>query len=317
MAETSARIPEKGASNTDAQLRFAASAVIGAIVAGAIYFARPVLIPLALAILLAFALAPVAAFATPTPAQQASKDCASLRAKTGATAFVQAFGSAGMSNAFGKCVSKFAQAERANTTSANTLCSAEQADPNFAAVHGGMTFVAFYGKGNDKNAFGNCVSLKTQNSVKVEQGELNPAQTCTALRTRFGTTQFAQTFGTSENHRNAFGKCVSLVARFESTSVVNAASACLSELNDASFGDSHGGKTFAQFYGTNTDLSNAFGSCVAQKLQSATTKLQTSLATASKTCRAMRNADPSGFRNKYGNRPNAFAKCVVAHTQTK
>src|SRR5256885_15695376 len=57
---------------------------------------------------LAFALAPVAAFATPTPAQQASKDCASLRAKTGATAFVQAFGSAGMSNAFGKCVSKFA-----------------------------------------------------------------------------------------------------------------------------------------------------------------------------------------------------------------
>src|SRR5437660_12570393 len=46
MAETSARIPEKGASNTDAQLRFAASAVIGAIVAGAIYFAPPVLPPL-------------------------------------------------------------------------------------------------------------------------------------------------------------------------------------------------------------------------------------------------------------------------------
>ena len=38
-------------------------------------------------IALAFALAPVAAYATPTPAQQASKDCASLRAKIGATAF--------------------------------------------------------------------------------------------------------------------------------------------------------------------------------------------------------------------------------------
>jgi hypothetical protein len=265
---------------------------------------------------LAFALAPVAAFAALTPAQQASKDCASLRAKMGANAFAQAFGSAGTTNAFGKCVSKFAQVERANLTSANTLCRAEQADPNFAAGHGGKTFVAFYGKGNDKNAFGNCVSLKTRNSVKVEQAELNPAQTCSALRTRLGTALFAQAFGTNENHRNAFGKCVSLVARSQSTSVVNAASTCLSELNDASFADSHAGKTFAQFYGTNTDLSNAFGKCVAQKLETATTKLQASLSTASKTCRAMRSTDPSGFRNRYGNRSNAFAKCVVAHTQT-
>ncbi len=58
MAETSARIPKKG-HMPDAQLRLAASAVIGAIIAGTIYFARPVLIPLALAILLAFALAPI------------------------------------------------------------------------------------------------------------------------------------------------------------------------------------------------------------------------------------------------------------------
>jgi hypothetical protein len=268
-------------------------------------------------IALTFALAPVAASATPTPAQQASKDCASLRAKTGATAFVQAFGSAGMSNAFGKCVSKFAQAERANTTSANTLCSAEQADPNFAAVHGGMTFVAFYGKGNDKNAFGNCVSLKTRNSVKVEQAGLNPAQTCSTLKTRFRTPLFAQAFGTNANHRNAFGKCVSLVARSQSTSFVNAATACLTELNDTTFADSHGAKTFAQFYGTNTDLSNAFGNCVAQKLGTATTKLQASLSTAAKTCRSMRSTNPTGFRNTYGNRSNAFAKCVVAHAQTK
>lgn len=61
MAGTSARtIREKdGASAPDAQLHFAASVVVGTIVAGAIYFARPVLVPLALAILLAFALAPI------------------------------------------------------------------------------------------------------------------------------------------------------------------------------------------------------------------------------------------------------------------
>src|SRR5437868_2414336 len=76
----------------------------------------------------AFALAPVAALAAPSPTQQASKDCASLRAKIGGTAFAQTFGSAGTSNAFGKCVSRFTPVERANLTSANTLCSAEQAD---------------------------------------------------------------------------------------------------------------------------------------------------------------------------------------------
>src|SRR5438477_311237 len=164
-------------------------------------------------IVTAFALAPVAAFATPTPAQQAAKDCAALRAKMGVSPFVQAFASPGTSN--------------------------------------------------------------------------------------------------------AFGKCVSMVPRSQSTSVINAATMCLSELNDANFADSHGGKTFAQVYGTNTDLSNAFGNCVAQKVQAATTKLQASLTSASKTCRAMRSSDPAGFRSKYGSRSNAFAKCVVAQAHTK
>jgi len=60
MAGKHVRIREKdAAARPDAQLRVAASAVTGAIVAGGIYFARPVLIPLALAILLAFALAPI------------------------------------------------------------------------------------------------------------------------------------------------------------------------------------------------------------------------------------------------------------------
>lgn len=60
MAERRTRVREKvAAAAPEAQLRFAASVVVGAIVAGAIYFARPVLIPLALAILLAFALAPI------------------------------------------------------------------------------------------------------------------------------------------------------------------------------------------------------------------------------------------------------------------
>jgi hypothetical protein len=267
--------------------------------------------------LLAFALAPVAALAAPTPAKQAAKDCASLRAKMGAAAFAQAFGSAGTSNAFGKCVAKFTQVEQANLTSSNKLCTAEQADPSFANTHGGKTFVQFYGTGNGRNAFGNCVSLKAQSSTKVEQSGMNPAQTCGAIRTLMTRSLFAQSFGTNASHRNAFGKCVSFVARSQSTSAVSAASACLTELNDANFAASHDGKTFAQFYGTNTDLSNAFGNCVAMKLGVATTKLKASVVSASKTCRAMRTNDPAGFRTKYGTRSNAFAKCVVAHTNGK
>jgi hypothetical protein len=266
---------------------------------------------------LACVLAPVAAFAAPTPAQQAAKDCAALRAKMGATAFAQAFGSPGTSNAFGKCVSKLAQVEQANVTSANSLCRAEQADPNFASTHGGKTFTQFYGTGKGRNAFGNCVSLKARSSSKAEQSELNPARTCSGLRTKLGRPLFAVAFGTNASHRNAFGKCVSLVARSQSTSVVNAATACLSELNDSGFAAAHGGKTFAQFYGTNSDLSNAFGNCVAQKLGAATAKLQASLSNASKTCRALRSSDPAGFRSKYGSRSNAFAKCVVAHAHAK
>ena len=266
---------------------------------------------------LAFALAPVAASAAPTPTQQASKDCSALRAKMGAAAFVQAFGTSGTSNAFGKCVSKLAQAEKANLTSANALCQAEQADPNFAATHGGKTFAQFYGKGNEKNAFGNCVSLKARNSSRAEQAAMNPARTCSALRAKLGRSLFALAFGTNANHANAFGKCVSLVARTQATSVVVAANACLDELNDPNFAASHSGQTFAQFYGTNSDLSNAFGNCVAQKLGVATAKLQTALTNASKTCRALRNSDPTGYRSKYGTRPNAFAKCVVAHAHAK
>jgi hypothetical protein len=265
---------------------------------------------------LAFALAPIAASAATAPAKQAAKDCASLRAKLGATAFAQAFGTSGASNAFGKCVSKFTQVEQANLTSANKLCSSEQVDPTFAATHGGKTFVQFYGTGTGKNAFGKCVSLKAQNSSKVEQSGMNPARTCSSIRTTMGAV-FAPSFGTNASHKNAFGKCVSLVARFQSTSVISAASACQTEVNDATFVATHDGKTFAQFYGTNSDLSNAFGNCVAMKLGAATTKLQASLASASKTCRAMRRNDPAGFRTRFGTRPNAFAKCVVANAHVK
>jgi predicted PurR-regulated permease PerM len=50
--------PRATSGSVNSQLRLAASAVIAAIVVAGVYFARPILVPLALAILLAFALAP-------------------------------------------------------------------------------------------------------------------------------------------------------------------------------------------------------------------------------------------------------------------
>jgi predicted PurR-regulated permease PerM len=58
MAQSTERVPERDKTGADAQLRFAASAIVAAIIIAAVYFARPILVPLALAILLAFALAP-------------------------------------------------------------------------------------------------------------------------------------------------------------------------------------------------------------------------------------------------------------------
>jgi hypothetical protein len=265
---------------------------------------------------LALVLAPIAALASPRPAQAASKDCSALRAKIGSAAFTQAFG--GGANAFGVCVSRFTRFEQADLSSANALCRAEQADPNFAAAHGGKTFVEFYGSGaKHKNAFGNCVSLKARNSSATARSGMNPARACAALRTRMTAALFRQSFGTNANHSNAFGKCVSIVARAQSTDLVTAAQACLAEATDANFASTHGGKSFQQFYGTNADLSNAFGNCVLKKLQASTAKLTQALVKASKTCKAMRRSDPATFRQRYGSRPNAFARCVSAQAKLK
>ncbi len=102
----------------------------------------------------------------------ASKACKAERAAMGVDAFNAKYGSnKNKKNALGKCVSaksgqKVAQAvadSSQQVVNAAQQCKAEQADPNFAASHGGKTFDQFYGTNpNLKNAFGKCVSSKAQ-----------------------------------------------------------------------------------------------------------------------------------------------------------
>jgi hypothetical protein len=96
----------------------------------------------------------------------------------------------------------------------------------------------------------------------------NAAKYCKALRAAAGDANFKAMFG---GGKNAYGKCVSKAARRdqkqEDQARTNAAKQCKAERaqNPDEFKAAHGGKTFAEFYGTNKNNKNAFGKCVSRK----------------------------------------------------
>jgi hypothetical protein len=167
---------------------------------------------LAAAVVPAFALADSHSAKTSAEAQ-----CRAERAAMGTAVFKQTYGTNhNRSNAFGKCVSKHASAnakiEAKAHDNASTQCQAERtADP--------AAFAQKYGTGkNGKNAFGKCVSQKAKAQAQAQeksqqQAEINAAKQCKAERASIGAAAFAQKYGTNHNKRNAFGKCVSKLAK--------------------------------------------------------------------------------------------------------
>jgi hypothetical protein len=257
----------------------------------------------------ALAVVPAALAASPDATKAASGACSALRTQLGATAFSQAYPT------FGQCVSRYAQLEQQNVSSAEASCTALQADPNFVAGHGGKSFDQFYGTGkNAKNAFGNCVSAHATASSQAEkQGRMNPSRTCIAARSRMGTASFALTYGKTANDRNAFGKCVSSVAHAQSANELSAAASCKAQQSDSTFTASHSGRTFAQVYGTNDDDSNAYGKCVSAAANEKSTAQQQATVAAAKACRAELNAGAAAFNTKYG----TFGRCVSQKAGSK
>jgi hypothetical protein len=149
------------------------------------------------------------------PTNAASAACKAERAKMGTATFKLTYGTnKNRSNALGKCISRHNKTETANQASASKACKAEQADPNFAAAHGGKTFDQFYGTGkNGKNGFGKCVSGKSKSESDADvKTNVNAAKTCKALRKSDNAT-FVAKYGSK---RNAFGKCVSATAKANS-----------------------------------------------------------------------------------------------------
>lgn len=259
---------------------------------------RMILLVVAVAVL-----APVTALAG-TSSTSPRSDCAKLRATMGTTAFSQAYTN------FGACVSAYAPIEQQLTAGAQATCTAQQADPTFAATHGGKTFDQFYGTGaKDQNPFANCVKIVAKTNRQTEQqGRMNPARTCRALRTQLGTSLFNQSYGKNANDRNAFGKCVSTAAHLQAHNELSASATCSAEQTDPNFASTHGGQTFYQHYGTNADQSNAFGKCVSGAASAASTANMHAVVQAAHTCKADRKSNPAAFKAKY----QRFSACVKA-----
>ena len=172
-------------------------------------------------------LAPATATAKPTQTDKtnAARECKTERGTTAATreAFRVKYGTnANGKNAFGKCVSGRARSEEAQREAARSNaakeCKAERAaDP--------AAFAAKYGtNANDKNAYGKCVSQKAKakkqaadarDAAKITARK-NAAKECATERASIGRQAFADKYGTNANKRNAFGKCVSKLARAQS-----------------------------------------------------------------------------------------------------
>ena len=164
------------------------------------------------------AILPVAALAdeaSPSDKVNGARSCQALKTALTEATFKSTYGTnADKSNAFGKCVSKWAQAEHQNRDVAATACKAEQADSGFAAAHGGKTFAQFYGVGKrGSNALNRCVqSKRVVESAKDKEAVTNAARKCKAENKSMGDAPFKAKYGTNADKSNAFGKCVSKLA---------------------------------------------------------------------------------------------------------
>jgi hypothetical protein len=160
---------------------------------------------------------------TPNPNQVAAQQCTSELHAMGVKSFKALYGDNApkYQHAMRNCQRAHGKSAGNTVNNAAKQCKAEQADPNFAATHNGMTFDQFYGtNANDHNSFGKCVSSKVQSAqAQQDQNLQNAAQQCRAERSDpafaagHGGKSFTDFYGTNHNKKNAFGKCVSQKAK--------------------------------------------------------------------------------------------------------
>ena len=142
--------------------------------------------------------------------QNAQQYCRDLRDASGKDNFRSMFG--GGSNAFGKCVSQNAkkdqQQEETAHVNAAKQCKAERDQL------GKDAFQDKYATNAKKdNGYGKCVSQHAKaNKAEEDQtddNDVKAAKKCKAEKQESGADAFGEKYGTNENKKNAFGKCVS------------------------------------------------------------------------------------------------------------
>jgi hypothetical protein len=137
----------------------------------------------------------------------------------------------------------------------------------------------------------------------------NASASCAALKSHEGAATFLQAY-------TSFGRCVSALTSVEQQNIAAANTACTAEQSDATFAANHGGKTFAQFYGTGKSGKDAFNKCVSTKTQASSKTEQSARPNPARTCRSLRTTlTPTVFALTYGksaNDRNAHGKCVSA-----
>jgi len=171
-----------------------------------------------------------------------------------------------------------------------------------------------------------CLVLPASAVAQPTQNDrTNAAQECRDERgdTDASREAFRARYGTNENKRNAFGKCVSRRAQDEESERQSAHSNASKECREERGDTAASRAAFRERYGTNKNKSNAFGKCVSQKARqkqaAADRRDQQQIESrhnAAKECDEERGdtaASRAAFREKYGTNPNkrnAFGKCV-------
>lgn len=151
--------------------------------------------------------------------------------------------------------------------------AAEPSTPSTFCKNLQKTSPLLFGANATYRNLGACVAAQ---AAVASQSTTNAAKACKAEQAdaNFAATHagksFVEFYGANPNangaDKKAYGKCVSAKAAAataaQQSAVQNAARKCKAERADSSFAANHGGKTFAQFYGKNGNLRNAFGKCV-------------------------------------------------------
>jgi hypothetical protein len=184
------------------------------------------------------------------------------------------------------------------------------------------------------------LALPAGAAAKTSPGEVtNAAKQCKSLRSEMGRDAFREEFGTNENGRNAFGKCVAKHSRVEHRAAAKALRECKAEyLEDADaflekYGTNDADASFERPPGAEGDgppkppgdarpqaaLRRAMHKCVALKLRAKRAERREALENAVDECKAELVADPAAFMEKYG--PDdvtetgkfvAFGRCVLS-----